>query len=63
MPGPVGILQICEVHTYLSGIWKYVNDPTVEWRDYLSPADRTIALGFDGDCGDSSKQPGALRRS
>ncbi len=31
----------------------------VEWSDYLSPADGTIA--FD-DCGDFSKQPAALRR-
>ena len=52
IPGETGIQQVLSIHTYLASAWKYVNDPTIAWQDYNSPADRTIALGLAGDCDD-----------
>ncbi|MFP4705549.1 MAG: transglutaminase domain-containing protein [Spirochaetaceae bacterium] len=52
MPGATGIRQVISVHRYTSAQWKYVNDPVVARTDYYSPADRTIAAGFAGDCDD-----------
>jgi len=52
MPGATGIRQVIAVHRYASAQWKYVNDPVVARTDYYSPADRTIAAGFAGDCDD-----------
>ena len=51
-PGEVGIRQVLAIHRYLSGSWKYVNDPIILEKDFFSPADRTIALGLSGDCDD-----------
>jgi len=52
VPGDTGLKQIAALHRYVSSRWKYVNDPLTGRRDYLSPASRTIALGFSGDCDD-----------
>jgi hypothetical protein len=52
LPGETGIRQVLAIHRYLAGSWKYVNDPIAGRSDYLSPADRTIALGLSGDCDD-----------
>lgn len=52
MPGATGIRQVLAVHRYASAQWRYVNDPVVARSDYYSPADRTIAAGFAGDCDD-----------
>jgi transglutaminase-like putative cysteine protease len=52
MPGGRGVRQILAIHRYVSAEWKYVNDPVVARTDYFSPADRTIAAGFAGDCDD-----------
>jgi hypothetical protein len=54
IPTKVGISQISDIHTYLSSKWQYVNDPVLLLSDYISPADRTIALGLKGDCDDFS---------
>ncbi|MDA3937808.1 MAG: transglutaminase-like domain-containing protein [Spirochaetia bacterium] len=51
-PGRTGIEQIIAVHRYISGEWKYVNDPLFAGSDYYSPADRTLAVGLAGDCDD-----------
>ncbi len=53
-PGREGINQIIAVHRYISGEWKYVNDPLFAGQDYYSPADRTLAAGLAGDCDDFS---------
>ena len=49
-----GIQQIVNIHRYISGEWKYVNDPADIHGDYYSPASRTIAAGLAGDCDDFS---------
>jgi hypothetical protein len=49
-----GMKQIIAIHGYISGEWKYVNDPTSIGADYYSPAHRTIAAGLAGDCDDFS---------
>jgi predicted transglutaminase-like cysteine proteinase len=49
-----GMKQIIAIHSYISGEWKYVNDPTSIGADYYSPAHRTIAAGLAGDCDDFS---------
>jgi hypothetical protein len=51
-PGETGIRQVLAIHRYLAGSWKYVNDPIAGQSDFISPADRTIALGLAGDCDD-----------
>lgn len=51
-PGKTGIEQIIAIHRYISGEWKYVNDPLFASIDYYSPADRTLAVGLAGDCDD-----------
>jgi len=51
-PGSIGVKQIITIHRYISGNWKYVNDPMFVSRDYYSPAHRTIAAGLAGDCDD-----------
>jgi hypothetical protein len=51
-PGEVGIRQVLAIHRYVAGSWKYVNDPVTQVSDFISPADRTIALGLAGDCDD-----------
>jgi len=51
-PGTTGIKQIITIHRYISGEWKYVNDPMFVDRDYYSPAGRTISTGLAGDCDD-----------
>ena len=52
MPTREGMKQILTIHQYISGKWRYVNDPLFKSTDYYSPADRTIALGLAGDCDD-----------
>jgi len=52
VPGRNGIRQILSLHRYISGRWRYVNDPLFIETDYYSPADRTIAAGLSGDCDD-----------
>ncbi|MDT8298121.1 MAG: transglutaminase-like domain-containing protein, partial [Spirochaetaceae bacterium] len=49
-----GMEQIIAIHSYISGEWKYVNDPASIGADYFSPAHRTIAAGLAGDCDDFS---------
>ena len=51
-PGPEGMRQIFILHRYVSSQWKYITDPLFTDRDYYSSADRTLALGFAGDCDD-----------
>ncbi len=51
-PGPIGVQQIITIHRYISGEWKYVNDPMFVDRDYYSPAGRTLEAGLAGDCDD-----------
>jgi len=51
-PGTIGMKQIITIHRYISGEWKYVNDPMFVDRDYYSPAGRTISTGLAGDCDD-----------
>jgi hypothetical protein len=53
-PSEIGIKQLCDIHTHISNKWKYVNDPILHFSDYISRADRTIALGLGGDCDDFS---------
>jgi hypothetical protein len=50
--GPDGVKQIIGIHRYISGEWKYVNDPAQTVHDYNSPAHRTLAVGLAGDCDD-----------
>jgi len=38
-PGKEGIGQIFTIHRYLSGNWKYINDPLFVSKDYYSPAE------------------------
>lgn len=52
IPGETGIRQVVAIHTYLMEEWKYINDSLFISGDYYSPADRTISLGFAGDCDD-----------
>lgn len=52
VPTQEAIDQISDIHTYLSSNWVYVSDPVALLSDYISPADRTIALGLKGDCDD-----------
>ena len=51
-PTADGLRQVVLVHGAISSSWKYVSDPGVSWSDYVSPARRTLALGFAGDCDD-----------
>ncbi len=51
-PGSIGVKQIITIHRYISGNWKYVNDPMFVNQDYYSPAHRTLAAGLAGDCDD-----------
>ncbi len=51
-PTVEGIRQAALVHAAVSGSWKYVSDPGVDWGDYVSPAKRSLALGLAGDCDD-----------
>jgi hypothetical protein len=53
-PGKSGLSQIFAIHLYLSTNWNYVSDPIIGRDDYYSAANRTIALGFAGDCDDFS---------
>ena len=48
--GTVNLAQICDLWETVYTRWTYVDDPNGE--DYFSPASRTIALGFKGDCDD-----------
>ncbi len=51
-PGEYGLKQICAIHRYISNSWSYISDPLVMQDEYYSSADRTIAVGFAGDCDD-----------
>ncbi|TVQ21344.1 MAG: hypothetical protein EA383_17230 [Spirochaetaceae bacterium] len=51
-PGETGLQQVLAIHRYVMGRWRYVNDPLYIRSNYHSPADRTIAAGFVGDCDD-----------
>jgi len=48
--GTINLAQICDLWETVYTRWTYVDDPNGE--DYFSPASRTIALGFKGDCDD-----------
>ena len=48
--GPFNLAQICDLWDDVYGQWTYVDDPRGD--EYFSPASRTIALGFRGDCDD-----------
>ena len=48
--GTVNLAQICDLWETVYTRWTYVDDPNGE--DYFSPASRTIAIGFKGDCDD-----------
>lgn len=52
VPGDTGYMQIMNIHNYVSGSWKYINDPLWSERDYFAPANRSIAVGLSGDCDD-----------
>ena len=54
VPTKEAIEQISDIHTFISSNWLYVSDPIALMSDYISPADRTIALGLKGDCDDFS---------
>jgi len=48
--GSFNLAQICDLWETVYSRWTYVDDPSGD--DYFSPASRTIALGFKGDCDD-----------
>jgi|GEM_PF-1796688 len=48
--GTINLAQICDLWETVYTRWTYVDDPNGE--DYISPASRTISLGFKGDCDD-----------
>jgi hypothetical protein len=48
--GPFNLAQTCDLWESVDSRWTYVDDP--DGGDYFSPASRTIALGFKGDCDD-----------
>ncbi|MCK9630581.1 MAG: transglutaminase-like domain-containing protein [Methanoregula sp.] len=48
--GTFNLAQICDLWENVYSRWTYVDDPRGE--EYFSPASRTIALGFKGDCDD-----------
>ncbi len=52
IPTDAGLKQLYRIHQFVSGQWKYISDPNVNWFDYASPARRTLALGLAGDCDD-----------
>jgi transglutaminase-like putative cysteine protease len=48
--GTFNLAQTCDLWDTVYKNWTYVDDPRGE--EYFSPASRTIALGFRGDCDD-----------
>lgn len=48
--GPFNLAQACDLWENVYRNWTYVDDP--RGNEYFSPASRTIALGFKGDCDD-----------
>jgi transglutaminase-like putative cysteine protease len=48
--GAFNLAQICDLWETVYANWTYVDDPRGD--EYFSPASRTIALGFKGDCDD-----------
>jgi hypothetical protein len=48
--GVFRISQVCDLWEAVYARWTYVDDP--QGSDYVSPASRTITLGFKGDCDD-----------
>lgn len=52
VPSRTGLKQVLAIHRYVSGRWRYVNDPLYIRGNYFSPPERTIANSFTGDCDD-----------
>ena len=48
--GTFRMSQACDIWEAVYSRWTYIEDP--DGGDYFSPASRTIALGFRGDCDD-----------
>lgn len=48
--GTFRMSQVCDIWESVAADWTYVEDP--RGSEYLSPPDRTIALGLKGDCDD-----------
>jgi hypothetical protein len=51
-PTATGLRQAALVHSAIASSWKYVSDPGTDWREYVSPARRSLAVGLAGDCDD-----------